>query len=92
MDYLKQTVHAIVGALADTQSFLRSVFPQLSVLPELPGQVTFVTAQELEDLYPQLYPQGAGERLCPGAPRRLPHGDRRQAEVRAAPRRPGPGL
>ena len=37
--------------------FLRSVFPQLSALPELPGQVTFVTAQELEDLYPELSPK-----------------------------------
>ena len=32
-------------------------FPQLSALPELPGQVTFVTAQDLEDLYPQLSPK-----------------------------------
>ena len=56
-DYLKQTVYAIVRALVDTQSFLRSVFPQLSALPELPGQVTFVTAQDLEDLYPQLSPK-----------------------------------
>ena len=52
LDYLKNTVRAIVGALRDTQAFLRSVFPQLSVLPELPGEVTFVTSQELEDLYP----------------------------------------
>lgn len=56
-DYLKQTVNAIVRAFVDTQSFLRSVFPQLSALPELPGQVTFVTAQDLEDLYPQLSPK-----------------------------------
>ena len=52
LDYLKNTVRAIVGALRDTQAFLCSVFPQLSVLPELPGEVTFVTSQELEDLYP----------------------------------------
>ena len=52
LDYLKNTVRAIVGALRDTQAFLRSVFPQLSVLPELPGEVTFVTSQELDDLYP----------------------------------------
>lgn len=52
LDYLKDTVRAIVGALRDTQAFLRSVFPQLSVLPELPEEVTFVTSQELEDLYP----------------------------------------
>ena len=78
------------GGPADTQAFLRSVFPQLSVLPEIPEEVTFVTTQELEDRYPRLHPQGAGERLCEGAPGDLPHGHRRQAEVRQAPRRPGP--
>ena len=53
-EYLKRTVEAIVGALADTQYFLRSVFPQLSVLPRISREVTFVTSQELEDLYPDL--------------------------------------
>jgi len=52
VDYLKATAQSIVDALADTQSFLRSVFPQLSVLPLLSREVTFVTSQELEDLYP----------------------------------------
>ena len=52
VEYLKATVHAIVDALVDTQSFLRSVFPKLSVLPALSHEVTFVTSQELEDLYP----------------------------------------
>jgi len=52
--YLQQTVQAIVNALADTQYFLRTVFPQLSVLPQLSTQVTFITSQELEDLYPTL--------------------------------------
>ena len=56
-DYLKQTVRSIVRALADTQSFLCSVFPQLSVLPELATDVSFLTAQELEDLYPDLPPK-----------------------------------
>ena len=55
--YLKDTVRAIVGALRDTQAFLRSVFPQLSVLPEIPEEITFVTSQELEDLYPDLTPK-----------------------------------
>ncbi|MBR4098735.1 MAG: aspartate--ammonia ligase [Clostridium sp.] len=54
VDYLKQTVTSIVLALADTQTFLHSVFPQLCVLPQLSTDVAFVTAQELEDLYPDL--------------------------------------
>ncbi len=56
-DYLKETVRSIVGALRDTQAFLRSVFPQLSVLPEIPEEVTFVTTQELEDRYPDFTPK-----------------------------------
>ena len=51
-DYLKHTVTTIVGALADTQAALRSVFPQLTPLPPVRREVSFVTAQELEDLYP----------------------------------------
>ena len=57
VDYLKATVRDIVGALRDTQSFLRSVFPQLCVLPEIPEEITFITTQELEDLYPDLTPK-----------------------------------
>ena len=57
VDYLKKTVNDIVSALVDTQSFLRSVFPQLCVLPQLSKQVTFITAQELEDRYPGLTPK-----------------------------------
>ena len=56
-EYLKETVRSIVGALRDTQAFLRSVFPQLSVLPEIPEEITFVTSQELEDRWPDLTPK-----------------------------------
>ena len=54
VDYLKATVNAIVKAMADTQSFLHSVFPQLSILPKIPNEVTFVTTQELEDRWPEM--------------------------------------
>ncbi len=57
LDYLKRTVRSIVGALSETQSFLHSVFPQLSVLPVLSTEITFVTTQELEDLYPDKTPK-----------------------------------
>ena len=57
LDYLYATVQSIVGALTDTQYFLRTVFPQLCVLPKLSAQVTFVSAQELEDRYPTLSPK-----------------------------------
>ena len=54
LDYLKHTVEAIVCAMADTQKTLRSVFPQLSVLPQVHKAVSFVTTQELEDAFPHL--------------------------------------
>ena len=57
VEFLKETVRAIVGALADTQDVLHTVFPQLCVLPRLSTQVTFITTQELEDRYPDLTPK-----------------------------------
>ncbi len=57
VDYLKGVVSAIVGALADTQQTLRSVYPQLTTLPLIHREVSFVTAQELEDRWPELSPK-----------------------------------
>ncbi|MGN0985555.1 MAG: aspartate--ammonia ligase [Candidatus Enterenecus sp.] len=56
-EYLKETVSTIVNALADTQATLRSVFPQLTPLPLIDRAVSFVTAQELEDRWPDLTPK-----------------------------------
>ena len=53
-DYLKYTVRSIVGAVCDTCDALRRAFPQLNV--KLEREVTFLTTQELEDLYPDLAP------------------------------------
>jgi len=52
VDYLKQTVRSIVRALATTQTFLKSVFPQLAAIPDINADVYFVTSQELEDRWP----------------------------------------
>ena len=52
VEYLKETVRNIVNALAVTQTFLKSVFPQLSNLPDINTDVYFVTSQELEDRWP----------------------------------------
>ena len=57
VDYLKNTVSAIVGAVRETQDTLRAVFPQLCVLPQVERQVSFVTSQELEDRWPDLTPK-----------------------------------
>ena len=54
LDYLQSTVSDIVAAICDTQKTLRAVYPQLCVLPLISPDVSFITSQELEDLYPDL--------------------------------------
>ena len=54
LDYLKLTVMDIVSAICDTQATMQAIYPQLSVLPKLKRQVSFVTAQQLEDRYPEM--------------------------------------
>ena len=54
LDYLKLTVMDIVAAICDTQDTMQAIYPQLSVLPKLKRQVSFVTSQQLEDMYPDL--------------------------------------
>ena len=62
VDYLKYTVRSIVGAICDTCDALRRAFPQLNV--KLEREVTFITTQELEDLYPDLAPGQRETEFC----------------------------
>ncbi len=66
--YLKNTVTAIVKAIRETQDTLRAVYPQLSTLPVLDTEVAFVTAQELEDLWPELSPREREDAWVKGHP------------------------
>ena len=52
LDYLKLIVREIVRAICDTNERLHVRFPQLKV--DLCREVSFVTTQELEDMYPDL--------------------------------------
>ena len=52
LDYLKLIVEAIVRAICDTNDRLHVRFPQLTL--RLSREVSFITTQELEDLYPEL--------------------------------------
>ncbi len=52
LDYLKLIVRAIVGAICDTNDRLQVLFPQLPV--RLSRDVSFVTTQQLEDMYPDM--------------------------------------
>ncbi len=54
--YLKDTVNRIVGAICGTLDELKWAFPSLNDI-ELERNVTFLTTQELEDMYPELTPK-----------------------------------
>ena len=57
LDYLKLTVMNIVSAICDTQDTIQAIYPKLQCLGKLERKVSFITAQELEDLYPELSPK-----------------------------------
>lgn len=57
LDYLKLTVMDIVTAICDTQDTMQAIYPQLQSLGKLNRRVSFVTAQQLEDMYPELTPK-----------------------------------
>ena len=52
LDFLKLIVRAIVDAICNTNDRLHVRFPQLRV--DLAREVSFVTTQELEDMYPDM--------------------------------------
>ena len=54
---LQECVRNIVGSICDTQLSVRGKYPQLCTTPLLNRHVTFITAQELEYLYPDKTPK-----------------------------------
>ncbi len=56
VDFFKDTVKKIYTALLDVEFLMIRHYPQLgeAILPE---EITFITTQELEDLYPSLTPK-----------------------------------
>ena len=52
VEYLKEVVRGIVGAICDTQHTLRIMYPALNAHVAVQRDVCFVTTQELEDTYP----------------------------------------
>lgn len=57
IDYLKLTVMDIVSAICDTQDTMQAIYPQLQCLGKLERRVSFVTSQQLEDMYPGITPK-----------------------------------
>jgi len=52
---LKKTVNAIVSAIYDTACEIKRAYPVLTF--DLSRDVTFITTQQLEDMYPQMSPK-----------------------------------
>lgn len=55
IEFLKEIVQRIVDAVIDTHNQVKRMYPKLT--RTLERKITFVTAQELEDLYPDLSPK-----------------------------------
>ena len=55
VEYLKQTVQQIVHAIADTCEKINEIYPVLGT--HIDREVSFVTTQELEDMFPDLTPE-----------------------------------
>ena len=62
VDYLKETVRNIVGAVCETSEALNVAFPSLHV--KLDREVFFITTQELEDMYPDLTAKERENAIC----------------------------
>lgn len=54
-EYLKNVVRCIVSAICDTSDILKCRYPQLKM--DLKREVSFITSQQLEDLYPNETPK-----------------------------------
>ncbi len=55
IEYLKETVDKIVGAICDTNELLKKEFPVLDT--EISREVSAITTLELEEMYPTLTPK-----------------------------------
>ncbi len=61
VEYLQEVVGRIVTAISGTLDELKWYYPQLET--EIDRDITFVTSQELEDLYPNLTPKEREDRF-----------------------------
>ncbi|MDP4133765.1 MAG: aspartate--ammonia ligase [Bacillota bacterium] len=55
IEFLKETVRAIVKAICTTQDTMMKIYPELK--GKLSEDVFFITSQDLEDMYPSLSPR-----------------------------------
>lgn len=61
LDTLKKTVNKIYSAVKSTNAIIKQNYPELDTT--LPDEITFMTTQELEDMYPELEPKEREDKL-----------------------------
>lgn len=61
VEYLKETVEKIYGAIVATEQMIYRRFPHIT--PTLPSQITFIHAEELRRRYPELSPKEREEKF-----------------------------
>ena len=62
LNYLKSTVKTIYDALKDTENYVSSLYPSIEKI--LPEEITFITSEELYNMYPNLSPKDRENAIC----------------------------
>jgi len=61
-EYLQSVVRSIYSVMRKTETDISELYPHIQ--PVLPERITFVTSQELEDMYPELTPRERENKAC----------------------------
>lgn len=62
LETLKETVRKIYAAFKDTENYVSELYPQIE--KTLPDDISFITTQELADLYPDLTAKQREDAVC----------------------------
>lgn len=62
-NYLRQTVSEIYEVFKNTEDYINHIYPYI-LSKKLPDEITFITTQELEDLYPKYSPKEREKRIA----------------------------
>jgi aspartate--ammonia ligase len=62
LDYLKKTVSEIYASILDTEKHIVTQFPKLKAT--LPKEITFIHAEELQQIHPSLTPKEREHEIC----------------------------
>lgn len=62
LSYLKNTVKTIYKVFKDTENYVSSLYPSIEKI--LPEEITFITTEELYDMYPTLSAKEREDAIC----------------------------